>query len=85
MTYVAGDTVGLVTTGVNNTPTPNYGWEQQSTGSWYAYSDATNSWGLSLDNFILPTLCTASTGSGPTASFTANNTAVCAGSTVNFT
>ena len=85
MTYVAGDTVGLVTTGVNNTPLPNYGWEQQSGGAWFIYSDATNSWGAALDNVILPYICTTTGGAAPTASFTANNTAVCVGSTVNFT
>ncbi|MCX6200092.1 MAG: PKD domain-containing protein [Bacteroidetes bacterium] len=83
MTYVAGDTVGLVTTDINNIPLPNYGWELQSNNTWYNYNDA-NSWGLDLDNFILPVLCTAS-GNAPTASFTANNTAVCAGSSVTFT
>ncbi len=84
-TYAAGDTVGLVTTGINNAPLPNNGWELQADNVWYSYSNADTSWGVNLDNFILPIICTTTGGSGPTASFTANNTAVCAGSTVNFT
>lgn len=84
MTYVAGDTVGLVTTGINNAPLPNNAWEEQSNGTWYPYSDATNSWGVDLDNFILPVLCTGSSGNAPVASFTGTPTAVCAGSSVTF-
>jgi PKD repeat protein len=83
MTYVAGDTVGLYTT-TETSPVPNNGWEQQTNGTWYPYSDGTNSWGVNMDNAIFPISCTGSA-NGPTASFTANNTAVCAGSTVSFT
>ncbi len=81
MTYANGDTVILYTSSINS-PDPDNGWEQYSDDSWHTYLE---SYGVGLDNWIFPILCTGSSGQGPTASFTANNTGVCAGSSVNFT
>ncbi len=81
MTYANGDSIAIVTTTFNS-PSGGKGWEQWSDNSWWPYD---SSFGNGTSNVILPILCTTSTGSAPTASFTANNTAVCVGSTVNFT
>ncbi len=76
-----GDTVALITTSVNS-PSVGQGWEQYANGGWFTYDD---SYGVDLSNIVYPVVCTGSGGSAPVPSFTANNTAVCAGSTVNFT
>lgn len=81
MTYLAGDTVVLVSTQFNS-PLPDYGWGESSASTW-AIFDST--YGVGFDLAILPVVCTGTSGTGPTASFTANNTAVCAGSSVTFT
>lgn len=82
MTYVSGDTVGLVTSTVNS-PIPNYGWEQLSSGNWYPYTDPVGSWGYKMDNAIFPTLCT-SAASPPVASFSASAASACPGSPIQF-
>lgn len=83
LTYLAGDTVAIVTTDLSS-PLPNYGWEKQFDGAWYQYDNDT-SWGIGFDNFILPFVCTIPTGQAPTASFTGTPTSICAGSSVSFT
>jgi PKD repeat protein len=81
MTYASGDTVILYTSTVNS-PDPDNGWEQWSDDTWHSYLSA---WGVGLDNWIFPIVCTGSSPQGPTAAFTASGTAVCAGSSVTFT
>ncbi|MFN8323578.1 MAG: PKD domain-containing protein [Chitinophagales bacterium] len=81
MSQVTGDTVAVVTTTFNS-PSVGYGWEQWGDLSWNSYDSA---YGNGMNNVILPVLCTGSTTQSPTASFTGTPTAVCAGSTVNFT
>ncbi len=80
MTNAAGDTVALVSSTFHS-PAPNRAWEQESDNLWYLFDSV---YGSGLDIFALPILCTGSV-QGPTASFNANKTAVCAGSTVSFT
>lgn len=79
MTNAAGDTVALVSSTFHS-PAPNGAWEQQSDNQWYLFDSV---YGAGLDMFALPILCTASA-QGPTASFTANNTSLCVGSSVNY-
>jgi PKD repeat protein len=81
MTNAPGDTVALVSSTFNS-PNPDYGWELQSDNVWYRFDSV---YGAGLDIFALPILCTTQGGQGPTASFTANNTTVCAGATVTYT
>ncbi|MCZ2355244.1 MAG: PKD domain-containing protein, partial [Bacteroidia bacterium] len=79
-TYASGDTVALFTNRIGNTPAPGTGWEQQSNGSWYAYSDP-SSWGSTVNMshyiFLNPVF--------PDANFTASGTTVCAANSVTFT
>jgi PKD repeat protein len=83
MTYVAGDTVALYSTTFNS-PDPDYGWEQWSDNSWYAFSDV-SAYPDGIDLYIFSKICSTSVANGPTASFTVNDQTVCAGTTVNFT
>ncbi len=81
-----GDSVAIFTTSVNS-PSVGQGWEQWSDGTWHNYNDAWDQVipGFEVSNIIYPAICTTTGGGGPVASFTANNTSVCAGSTVSFT
>ena len=58
---ITGDTLALATNTNGNT-NPGTGWEMNSGGSWYAYSDATNSWGVNVSNTIFPIVCTTGVG-----------------------
>ena len=57
-TYNAGDTLAIYTSRDGNT-IPGTAYEQFSTGTWYAYSDATNSWDLNVAHAIFPIVCTS--------------------------
>lgn len=81
MTNAAGDTVALVSSTFNS-PNPDNAWELQSDNIWYKFDSV---YGAGLDIFALPILCTAQSGQGPTASFTANDQTICAGTSVTFT
>lgn len=83
MTYITGDTVALVSTQFNS-PDPDYGWEQWNDNSWHSFSDVAD-YPDGFDLVIFPSECTSSAPQGPTASFTANDRTVCAGTTVSFT
>jgi PKD repeat protein len=54
------DTVAIIT---NTDPetSPGTAWEQFDNGSWYAYSDATNSWGVNVAHAIYPIRCSNGT------------------------
>lgn len=80
MTNAAGDTVALVSSTFNS-PNPDYGWEKQSDNLWYRFDSV---YGAGLDIFALPIMCTSSGGQGPTASFTANDVTICAGTSVTY-
>jgi len=67
------NTDGDVTTGT--------AYEQFDTGVWHAYTESPASWGATLSHAISAIMQAAA----PTASFTANNTSICAGSTVTYT
>ncbi len=53
---VAGDSVAIVTNTDGDT-NPGTAWEQFDTGVWYAFSDATNSWGMNMQLAIWPLVC----------------------------
>lgn len=67
------NTIGDVTTGT--------AYEQFDNGVWHAYTESPASWGATLSHAISAIMQAAA----PTASFTANNTSICAGSTVTYT
>jgi PKD repeat protein len=57
--YHAGDTLAIVTNQDGET-VPGTAYEEWSGGAgWYAYSDATNSWGLDIAHAIFPILCSS--------------------------
>ncbi len=80
----AGDTVAIATTTISS-PSVGQGWEQYGDGTWHTYTEFWAQYipGFELSNLVFPIVCTPST--APAASFTASNTAVCVGSTINFT
>jgi PKD repeat protein len=58
----AQDSVALIHTD-DGEVSPGTAWEKWSgTSGWYAYSDATNSWGTSMAHAIFPIMCSATTG-----------------------
>ncbi|MES2621061.1 MAG: PKD domain-containing protein [Bacteroidota bacterium] len=81
----AGDTVAIATTS-RYSPSVGQGWEQYSDGEWHVYGDYWWQYfaGFEVSNIVYPVLCVGG-GGGPTASFTANDQTVCAGTTVTFT
>jgi len=81
MANLSGDTLVLVST-LASSPLPDYAWVESNASAWSTFNTA---YGIGIDVAILPIVCTSTTGNAPTASFTANNTAVCAGSTITFT
>jgi len=66
----SGDTAVIFNNTIGSNPT-NTMWEKWNTNAWYAYNDATNSWGIDLNGAILPIL-TCSTGKEEISTF-ANN------------
>jgi len=54
---VTGDTLALVTN-TDGDVTTGTAWEQSSGSTWYPFTDATNSWGLTVDMAIWPIVCT---------------------------
>jgi hypothetical protein len=53
----SGDTIAVITTNATTGGgTANSGWEQWSSGAWYAYSDP-NDYGTDLSNYLFPFLC----------------------------
>lgn len=84
MSQVQGDTVVMVSTTFGS-PDPDYGWEQWSDGTWSDFASQTSLFPGGLDMVMLPYICTNTAPNGPTASFTANDQTVCAGTTVSFT
>jgi PKD repeat protein len=81
-----GDSVAIFTT-TYNSPSVGQGWEQWNDATWHNYTDYWSQAiaGFEVSNIIYPVTCTTSAGSAPVASFTASNTAVCVGTTINFT
>ncbi|MCX8143036.1 MAG: M43 family zinc metalloprotease [Bacteroidia bacterium] len=66
----SGDTAVIFNNTIGSNPT-NTMWEKWNTNAWYAYNDATNSWGIDLNGAILPIL-TCTTGKDEISTF-ANN------------
>lgn len=57
--YHAGDTLAIVTN-LDGETVPGTAYEEWGQGGgWYAYSDASNSWGLDLAHAIFPVVCTS--------------------------
>lgn len=63
VTASAGDTIAIVSTSTC-TANGSGAWEQQSSNSWYQFTDATNSWGstATMDLFIFPTVTAQTVG-----------------------
>lgn len=59
------DTVALITNTNGDSPA-EIAWEQWNDNTWYAYSNSTSSWGISVSNAIFPIIC-------PTPSFADQN------------
>ncbi len=55
--YVNGDTVGIISNRIGNTPAPGTAWEKYG-GSWYSI-DA--DWGIDISLYITPVLCPITT------------------------
>ncbi|MDD2387908.1 MAG: PKD domain-containing protein, partial [Bacteroidales bacterium] len=73
----SNDAIGL-TTGGQDAGTDK-GWEKGSGGAWNLYSEG---WGNTFNNAIYPVICTEG---APLPEFTADNTNIVTGTTVNFT
>lgn len=56
--YNTGDTLAIITNRDGNT-VPGTGYEQFDTGTWYAYSNTTSSWGINVAHAIFPIVCTS--------------------------
>lgn len=52
------DDVAALYTNATQEVSQNTGWEMLSNGNWFPYTDTTESWGISLNHAIYPTLCT---------------------------
>jgi PKD repeat protein len=63
-TYAAGDTLAIIQT-ADGEVTPGTSWEQFDTGTWYAMSDATSSWGIDIGMMIFPILCDPTSTNNP--------------------
>ncbi|MFO7880243.1 MAG: PKD domain-containing protein [Bacteroidales bacterium] len=74
----AGDSLGILT-GAQDAGTDD-GWEQWSDNDWYSMTGA--GWGGSFNMAIYPVVCTEG---APLPEFSADNTSIMAGGTVNFT
>jgi PKD repeat protein len=74
----AGDSLGLMT-GAQDAGTDD-GWEQWSDNNWYSMTGA--GWGGSFNMAIYPVVCTEG---APLPEFSADNTTIMTGGTVNFT
>ncbi|MEO5571666.1 MAG: T9SS type A sorting domain-containing protein [Bacteroidia bacterium] len=56
--YTVGDTLALLTSTDGDGPV-NTAYEQFDIGTWYPYSDATNSWGLTVSHAVFLFVCTS--------------------------
>ncbi len=63
-TYAVGDTLAIIHT-ADGEVTPGTSWEQFDTGTWYAFSDATSSWGIDVGMAIYPILCDPTSTNNP--------------------
>lgn len=80
MTYVAGDTVAILTNS-DGDATPNTAWEQFSDNSWHAFDETGTSWGISVDLAIFPRV----EGAGVAVSVTPNNPTILQGNSTPLT
>jgi PKD repeat protein len=84
LTYRAGDTVAIYTTQLPRPAAINTSWEEfGAAGGWYAFSDTTNSWGVSTSMYIVPVVCPSP--AAPVANFSATPTTLNPGGSVTYT